>query len=74
MPIDVSIIPELKEALGAGYENIIYQVNGMNPPTGGAKKASPKRKRKVGRPKKGSRSRKSLPKRKITKKSKKSRK
>lgn len=47
MPIDVQIIPELKDALGAGFENIIYELNGTNPAGGSTAKKSPQRKRKV---------------------------
>jgi hypothetical protein len=47
MPIDVQIIPELKDALGAGFESIIYELNGITPEGGSMKKKSPQRKRKV---------------------------
>jgi hypothetical protein len=47
MPIDVQIIPELTDALGAGFEKIIYELNGSSP-VGGSSKPKPKsRKRKV---------------------------
>jgi hypothetical protein len=46
MPIDVQIIPELTDALGAGFEKIIYELNGSNNPVGGSSKPK-SRKRKV---------------------------
>lgn len=47
MPIDVQIIPELQDALGAGFENIIHELNGNVPQGGSTHTKSPKRKRKV---------------------------